>query len=442
MRKTLIPALLAGALLVGCGAVPEQTAETVPTETATAVPAETTDAETTPAETSRTTASTMTTAATSATTTTAATTLPPTEAVQMACQPVLEAGTRVTVRDFVTDTNVDLAAPDSLVDTTTLGEHTVTVAWTQNGVPGETALTYLVQDTQPPVILNAGAEPYVKVGAAFDIGTLVGIGDVYDPTPTLIAEGYIDTAAPGSYPITVTAEDSSGNAVTWDLNVQVVDSVPGYAPYSPVTDFGAFAAGAGAGGRCGIDVSKWQGNIDFDAVRDAGCSFVLMRIGYGGSEISMDSWYQPNYQKAREAGLDVGVYFYSTATTEEQARYQADWIVGQLGGDTLPLPVAFDWESFRRFQQYGISLHQLNNVFEAFADEMAAFGYPTILYSSRDPLLNVWENRANRPVWLAHYTAQTNYAGSYCIWQQSNTGRIPGIAGDVDLNIWYTDRPF
>ena len=438
MRKTLIPALLAGALLVGCGAVPEQTAETVPTETATAVPAETTDAETTAAKPSRTTASTMTTAATSTTTTTttAATTLPPTEAVQMACQPALEAGTRVTVRDLITETNVDLAAPDSLVDTTTLGEHTVTVAWTQNGVPGETALTYLVQDTQPPVILNTGAEPYVKVGAAFDIGALVGIGDVYDPTPTLIAEGYIDTAAPGSYPITVTATDSSGNAVTWDLAVQVVDSVPGYAPYSPVTDFAAFAAGAGAGGRCGIDVSKWQGNIDFDAVRDAGCSFVLMRIGYGDTGGTADEWYDESMRKATAAGLDVGVYFYSTASTTEAAAAQANWIADRLGGAALQLPVAFDWESFKNFQRFGISLRQLNDIYAAFADTLAARGYETMLYGSRDYLQKAWEVEG-RTVWLAHYTSQTNYAGPHRLWQACDNGRIPGISGAVDLNVLY-----
>ena len=411
-------------------------------------PAVTTQESNVTTEAATTTAAAATAASTTARTTTTAsetttTTEAPTEPVILTGQEVLGVYQTITQRDFITDTNVTLTAPDTLIDTGTVGACEAVISWERDGVSGETAVQYRVQDTTAPVVLNAGAQPYVQAGTAFDLGSIVGVADNYDPAPVLSYEGWVDPNTVGDYPITATVTDSSGNATSWDLTVKIVNAIPKEQNNRPAVNFSDFMAAYNVpAARFGIDVSKWQGDIDFNAVRDAGCSFVLMRIGYGGSEISMDSWYQPNYQKAREAGLDVGVYFYSTATTEEQARYQADWIVGQLGGDTLPLPVAFDWESFRRFQQYGISLHQLNNVFEAFADEMAAFGYPTILYSSRDPLLNVWENRANRPVWLAHYTAQTNYAGSYCIWQQSNTGRIPGIAGDVDLNVWYTDRPF
>ena len=78
--------------------------------------------------------------------------------------------------------------------------------------------------------------------------------------------------------------------------------------------------------RYGIDVSKWQGDIDFNAVRNAGCSFVLMRIGSGADSISKDQYYDNNIQNATIAGLDVGVYFYSTANNEYDARFQADWI--------------------------------------------------------------------------------------------------------------------
>ena len=86
---------------------------------------------------------------------------------------------------------------------------------------------------------------------------------------------------------------------------------------------------------------------------------------------------------------------------------------------------------------YNINLHTLNETFNAFYNELSTDGYSSMLYGSASYLNNVWENKFNYPVWLAHYTTKTDYAGEYIMWQMSNTGRIDGINGDVDIDVYF-----
>jgi GH25 family lysozyme M1 (1,4-beta-N-acetylmuramidase) len=156
---------------------------------------------------------------------------------------------------------------------------------------------------------------------------------------------------------------------------------------------------------------------------------------YYGSDIVMDDYYMQNMANATAAGLDVGVYFYTADNTEEGARERARWIVEQPDGRKLDYPIAFDWEEWSTFQEYGMNIRDLNNVFEAFCDEVEKSGYTAMLYSSKNFLESVWENYGDHPVWLAHYTDETDYEGDFALWQASAYGRIPGIGGDVDMNI-------
>ena len=197
--------------------------------------------------------------------------------------------------------------------------------------------------------------------------------------------------------------------------------------------------------RYGIDVSAWQTNVDYDAVKEAGCQFVIMRMGYfynGYDAPKMDDYYLQNMENATAAGLDVGVYLYTDDNTEEGARQRARWVLEQLDGRELNFPIAFDWEEWGHFQEYGMNIRDLNNVFEAFADEVEKNGYSAMLYSSKNFLNNFWENKNDHPVWLAHFVDETDYTGPYNIWQASAYGIIPGISGDVDMNIQFMDRPF
>ena len=116
-----------------------------------------------------------------------------------------------------------------------------------------------------------------------------------------------------------------------------------------------------------------------------------------------------------------------------------DRICEALNGEELDLPIAYDMETWTRFQQYHISLNDLNNLFYAFCEEAESYGYTGMLYNSKNKLESVFD-AGGRPVWLAHYTTQTSYEGDYVMWQVNCIGRVPGINGDVDLNILYLDR--
>ena len=114
-----------------------------------------------------------------------------------------------------------------------------------------------------------------------------------------------------------------------------------------------------------------------------------------------------------------------------------------LGGTPLDFPVAFDWEEFGNFQQYSMSINDLNNYYLAFADEMNKCGYSAMLYSSKNFFVNFWNEavKTATPTWLAHYVDSTDYTGKYSIWQASCAGKIDGIAGNVDMNVLYDPLP-
>ncbi len=349
----------------------------------------------------------------------------------------------LTVDAFIQESNVELQNGGDTLNTDKLGTSEVNVVFTYDDCTYEKKISYIVKDTTAPVLLNAGDGARIEVGTDFELNDYVGFGDNYDAVPKLTYSGSVDAETVGSYPLTATVEDSSGNQLSWDLTVQVVENIPEEEDNYPRLSFESFSQQYGGNDRqLGIDVSKWQGDIDFEAVKAAGCSFVIMRIGSYYDEIQMDAYFQANMAGAKAADLDVGVYFYTTANNEQAIKEQAAWIAEQLDGQTLDFPVAFDWESFSNYQQYEMSIHELNGLFEVFASEMEQHGYSAMLYSSKNFLNNFWDEHDAYPVWLAHYTDETDYSGSYAIWQMSSRGRIPGIAGDVDLNILYTDKMF
>lgn len=354
----------------------------------------------------------------------------------------IEVYEELTLSELLAETNVMLDNGDEAVDTSKAGSFDTSVSYTYNGEQYEHDISYTVSDTTAPVLLNLGWNPYVKRGETFSLSDYVGFVDNYDRNPTLTYSGYVDTSVCGTYPLSAAVTDSSGNTVSWELNINVVDTIPVPEDNNPRLSFDSFKQQyAGDNVRFGIDVSTWQGNIDFEAVKNAGCSFVIMRIGHYYDKITMDDYFISNMAKAKAAGLDVGVYIYTTANTEDEVRENARWIIEQLGGQKLDFPIVFDWENFTNFQKYEMSIHDLNSYFEIFADEVEKSGYSAMLYSSKNFLNNFWYDHSDEyPVWLAHYTGQTDYKGEYSMWQMSCYGRIDGIAGDVDLNILYTDR--
>ncbi len=348
----------------------------------------------------------------------------------------------VTVKDFITESDAEIVNGDTTLDTSQTGEFEIAVSYLQGDVVCEKKIGYIVEDTEAPLILNYGWNPYHKTGTPFDLNDYIGFADNYDRSPVLSYEGEVNPDAAGEYPLTVTVSDSSGNRTSWDMCIYVVDELPDNPDTNERISFGDFMdTYAGEGRRFGIDVSQWQGDIDFNAVKEAGCSFVIVRIGYYYDSVVMDDYFYANIEGARAAGLDVSVYFYTTDNSADNVREHARWIAETLGGEPTDLPIAFDWEEFTNFQKYGMNIRDLNELYLVFSEEMESYGYETMLYSSKNFLNNFWssDTKNSSPVWLAHYVEDTDYDENYYIWQQSNCGRIDGINGDVDMNILYSE---
>lgn len=435
MKKHLYLCTAAAVLLTGCAKdnSQDENADTSAVTTTQAVI--TTDEETTSVTTAPPAVTTS-----EETTTTASKPDPKPEEVVLKGTKQLEIYSKVTVKDFVSETNGELVSPDDIVDTSKMGSHEIKVRVKYEGYTYEKALKYTVSDTTAPVVLNAGTNTVVPVGAAFDLRQYVGYGDNYDREPVLTYDGEVNTDEEGTYPITAHVTDSSGNTESWNINVTVGDNVPADVEMTPTIYFEDFISDyAGENRRFGIDVSHWQGDIDFEAVKEAGCEFVIIRLGYYSDDLlGVDEQYFNNIQNAKDAGLEVGVYYYSTDYDEQSIKEHAKWIADMIDGTELDLPVVFDWENFTNFQDYSMSIHDLNELYDVFSAELKKSGYDTMLYSSKIFLENFWEDPDSKKVWLAHYDTETDYSGKYMIWQRCGYGRIDGIDADVDLDIYYT----
>ncbi|MCQ2516529.1 MAG: glycoside hydrolase [Saccharofermentans sp.] len=332
-----------------------------------------------------------------------------------------------------------------------LAEVTATTGATETTMPlapiiVATPTPYPYVDNVAPFFLKITRNPSITVGDEFSIDDYISYIDNTDPDVTLIVDGTVDNSLVGSYPLSLRIEDENGNYTTDSITVSVVAPVEpgsGGGSYSydttPFSDF--IASYPGDDIHYGIDVSVWQGDIDFNTVRDSGCEFVFIRAGRSSNgEFTEDDYFRSNIANATEAGLHVGVYVYSSDNSIEAVEALADRMIEMTEGYNVDLPIVFDWEAFGRFQQFHMSIIDLNNLYAAFENRLEAQGRSGMLYSSKYYLDVVW-NEEGSNVWLAHYNSQTDYTGEYIVWQQSCTGRIPGINADVDMDLWYGDFP-
>jgi len=331
-------------------------------------------------------------------------------------------------------------------------------SWDVSVVTAETS-SGNTRNTDPAVLKGIDANgPYlldhknitldIAKGDKFDVTSLdAGLSyiDDYDPNPTVTYTGEVNDQVSGTYPVKVTITDWAGNSTKCEINVKVWDST-GYTP--PTTQstkepepkyfhFEDFVAKYGSRGTAvGIDVSKWQGDIDFGKVKAAGCDFVIMRCGvYYEKEFKLDPTFEANYRNAKAAGLKVGIYYASSDATVEEVRENANKLLDAINGDKLDFPVVFDWENFGHIQRYKVSLNDLCNLYDVFDAACKERGYDTMLYASKYYLTEIWKPADSVTVWLAQYSDKITYKGSFYMWQVSDCGKIDGISGPVDMDI-------
>lgn len=196
----------------------------------------------------------------------------------------------------------------------------------------------------------------------------------------------------------------------------------------------------------GVDVSKYQKNIDWEQIKKAGVSFVIVRIGYRGYGASgalvLDPMFEEHFTNVKNAGLKVGVYFFSQATTEEEAKEEAFACAYVLNGRKLDYPIFFDTEasgaSGGSGRADGLGVADRTKCAVAFCEEVKANGYKPGVYAS-----TLWyRNRVDLSsltkytIWNAHYGVASSPIDC-ALWQGTCTARLPGYKGDLDVNISY-----
>ena len=194
----------------------------------------------------------------------------------------------------------------------------------------------------------------------------------------------------------------------------------------------------------GIDVSEWQGSIDWQQVRDSGVEFVIIRVGARGTEggsMLTDDMAQTYYAGAKEAGLKIGAYFFSQAINEEEAEEEARFVLDAVKDWEVEMPLVYDWEyvgpDARTAQMDAETLTALAKVFCRTVQEA---GYQPMIYFGRSQsmdLLNL-EELVEYPFWLAMYSSIMDYPYKVDMWQYTDSGSVPGVSGNVDMNLWFT----
>ena len=186
-----------------------------------------------------------------------------------------------------------------------------------------------------------------------------------------------------------------------------------------------------------IDVSTWQGNIDWKKVKKSGCSYAIIRAGFGRETSQVDNQFERNYKNAKAAGVKLGVYWYSYAVNRDDAVKEAKACLSVLKGKSLEMPVFFDMEeSF--MTKY--SRATLTGMAKAFCDTVIKGGFESGVYSNLNwftNYLNYSELKALYPIWLAQWSSSPQLECD--IWQYSSEGTVAGIDGYVDMNIIYSN---
>lgn len=228
--------------------------------------------------------------------------------------------------------------------------------------------------------------------------------------------------------------DKNGNPVTGE---QII----GGAKYT-FTKTGELKSGSGT---LGIDVSKYQGDIDWKAVKASGVQFVIIRCayrGYGTGVLVEDVKFKQNLAGAKAAGLDIGIYIFSQAINEVEAVEEASACLNYLNGMKIKYPIFIDIETSGgngSGRADNLTVQQRTNVAIAFCETIKNAGYKPGVYANKNYLTNKMDaSKLNKYyIWLAQYAEKPTYAGEYDIWQYTSKGKVAGIEGNVDMNLSY-----
>ena len=198
--------------------------------------------------------------------------------------------------------------------------------------------------------------------------------------------------------------------------------------------------------KIGVDVSVHQGEIDWTQVADSGVEYAMIRVGrrgYTEGSVVKDAAFDANIQGALEAGLRVGVYFFSQAVTVEEAREEARQVLEWIHGYEITYPVVFDWEVIQEStaRTGEVSGEELSALTAAFCQVIAQGGYTPAVYAGSQLVLRGLDLSVIRDydLWLVEYKAAPTFYYDFTMWQYTASGQVPGIQGNVDLNLCFKE---
>ncbi len=264
-----------------------------------------------------------------------------------------------------------------------------------------------------------------------------------------------------SLPVNISETESESESITEPVSEEPASEEPVAPKESPLLD--GSTVGENGNITYGIDVSQYQGTIDWATVAANGVEFAIIRIGYSGTVyggIGEDPYAKRNLEEAEKNGVKIGIYFYSSAISEEEAKREADWIAEYISPYSITYPIAIDCEGFEKesHRQHVLSQEERSNVVMAFMDRVYENGYTPMIYGD----ITAFENDAKwdtsrieqkYKIWLANYKQDrenleqvSDYTGQCSMLQYSCHGRVEGIPAEVDLDIAYfgyngTEKP-
>ena len=324
---------------------------------------------------------------------------------------------------------------DHLVDTSKIGNKTIEVEYYDKTLDKNKKMNINIK------IVDKVA-PYISIGKTyshiintnFTIDKDIICADNYDKSVKCELIGDYNLNVLGEQTVKYIATDSSNNKTEKEFILKVVER--------PIPDNSVIKVediDIPSNANLLIDVSKWQKEINWKKIKDSGVNYAMIRLGTQkrvdeGSII--DEYFERNIKEAKKNGIKVGVYYFSYANDINDAKEQANWVIEQLKGYELDLPVSFDWECWNLFSSFNLSLHDLNEIGNTFLKTIKDEGYDVMNYGSKKYLEDIW-NLDDYNIWLAHYTDKTNFTKNYLMWQFTSQGKINGIENKVDLNFYY-----
>jgi len=332
---------------------------------------------------------------------------------------------------------------DYIIDTSVVGDKKISFKYVnEEDLTVPRSITVKIKDITPPTIWLTDSYT-VNVGNTKKLEDSITCFDDYDDNPKCVVNGEYDFNKIGNYNLVYEATDFSGNVIKKDFILRVVNpskkqnsnnqssSIPFKKLYNEYKNDNTII---------GIDVSKWQGDIDYEKIKQEGVEFVFIKLG-GQDGINGDYYLDPKFERNiegfKKVGIPVGLYFYSYDNNIESANKSALWVIDKIKNYKIDLPIAFDFESWSILNKFHMSRNTLTKTFESFANTLKKHGYDSMLYSSKYYLENMWM-KTSYPIWLAHYVQKTDYKENFKCWQRTSLAKISGITTNtVDFDICY-----